>query len=111
MSRIIYGLHPVKEAIRAGRVHALYIAEGEGDSPQIKSVRQSLAGTEISAEERSRAALDELAAGGVHQGVVAISGEYPYASVEQILAISRKANRPALVLVLDGVTDPQNLGA
>ncbi len=43
--------------------------------------------------------------------MVAISGEYPYASVEQILAISHKAKRPALVLVLDGVTDPQNLGA
>ncbi len=109
MPRIIYGIHPVQEALRAGRVQALFVEEG--DSPQLKPVRQAAAAADITVEERTRAALDLLAGGALHQGVVVVSGEYPYASLEQILAISRKASRPALILVLDGVTDPQNLGA
>jgi 23S rRNA (guanosine2251-2'-O)-methyltransferase len=60
---------------------------------------------------RPRAGLDELAKGGVHQGVVAVVGEYNYAQLDELLALAKKSGRPPLVLVLDSVQDPQNLGA
>jgi 23S rRNA (guanosine2251-2'-O)-methyltransferase len=47
----------------------------------------------------------------VHQGVVAITGEYPYAQLDEILNVAGRAGVPPLVLVLDSVQDPQNLGA
>jgi 23S rRNA (guanosine2251-2'-O)-methyltransferase len=53
-----------------------------------------------------RARIEELARGGVHQGVVARVGPYPYADPGEILAVS-----DPLILVLDSITDPRNLGA
>src|SRR5215210_8868112 len=50
--------------------------------------------------------VDELARGGVHQGVVARVESYPYSGLEEILA-----SPEPLILILDGVTDPRNLGA
>jgi 23S rRNA (guanosine2251-2'-O)-methyltransferase len=112
MHRIVYGVRPVEEALRARRVHALFIAEGQEDDSRgaMKGVLDAakLANTQPMA--RAKAALDALAKGGVHQGVVAITGEYPYSSVEQILAVDR-GGRPPLILVLDGLQDPQNFGA
>ncbi len=113
MARLVYGVRPVEEALRAKRVQALFVADGIEDDKQ-GAAQGVLAAAKLAGVQpvaHSRAALDELCKGGVHQGVVAVTGEYPYASVEQILVAAEKAGRPALVLVLDGVQDPQNLGA
>ena len=99
---ILYGRNPVREALRGprrvGRVWATQAAEKE------QWLRELAAGIEI-----SRATPDELAslAGtGDHQGVAAETAEYQYADAKQLL-------RPddALVLVLDEIQDPHNLGA
>jgi len=112
MSRVVYGVRPVEEALRARRVHALFIAEGLEDDERgpIKAVLDAAKLAAVPPMPRAKAALDALAKGGVHQGVLAITGEYPYATVEQILTAER-GNRPPLVLVLDGLQDPQNFGA
>ena len=113
MARVVYGVRPVEEALRAKRVHALFVADGVEDDPK-GAAQAVLAAAKVAGVHpvaRDRAALDELAKGGVHQGVLAITGDYPYASVEQILVAAEKAGRPPLVLVLDGIQDPQNLGA
>jgi 23S rRNA (guanosine2251-2'-O)-methyltransferase len=65
----------------------------------------------VTAVPRARVALDALARGGAHQGVVAIAGEYPYADLEDRLGSAQQAGKPPLLLVLDSVQDPQNLGA
>jgi len=58
-----------------------------------------------------RQALDRLVLSGRHQGVVALAGAKAYAEPEDILQTARDRNQPALVILLDGVEDPHNLGA
>jgi 23S rRNA (guanosine2251-2'-O)-methyltransferase len=100
VQEIIYGLRPVVEALKSRRRRVLEVLDATGD----RSVREAAGGLPIKKVPRSR--VDELARGGVHQGVVARAEPYPYSGLEEIVA----APEP-LVLVLDGVTDPRNLGA
>jgi 23S rRNA (guanosine2251-2'-O)-methyltransferase len=100
-SRFIFGIHPVLEALvsRKREVVAVYTSEDPVER-QAKNVGAPC-------ERKTRAELDEIAGRGArHQGAIAIVGEYPYVEAESLLEPA-----PALVLVLDGVTDPQNLGA
>jgi 23S rRNA (guanosine2251-2'-O)-methyltransferase len=110
--RIVYGVRPVEEALRSGHVHALFIAEGQDDARgPMKGVLDAAKIAGVQPVSRAKSALDALTKNGVHQSVVAIGGDYPYANVEQILEVAKAAAKPPLVLVLDGITDPQNLGA
>jgi 23S rRNA (guanosine2251-2'-O)-methyltransferase len=109
MARVVYGLHPVGEALRAGRVQVLFVAEGDS-GPGLRSVATAAHKAGVEPIPRARLALDALAKGGVHQGAVAITGDYPYSTVEQILGAAAVSGRSPLVLVLDGIQDPQNLG-
>ncbi len=69
-----------------------------------RSVRDAADGVPVKKVPRAR--VEELARGGVHQGVVARVEPYPYSGLEEIVSVPEP-----LVLVLDGVTDPRNLGA
>jgi 23S rRNA (guanosine2251-2'-O)-methyltransferase len=53
----------------------------------------------------------DLAPDAVHQGIVAIAGRFRYATLEDLLAAAKAAGQPALIVLLDGITDPHNLGA
>ena len=103
---IIYGINPVLEALRAGRVKELRIGD-RGD----ERMRQLLA---LAAERDVRVrrvpadALDRDARHGVHQGVVADVENPADYSVEDLV---RVAEGPPLIVVLDGIEDPHNLGA
>ncbi len=99
---IIYGLRPVVEALRSKRreVHEVL------DSAEYKEISSEAAVRGVPVKRVPRNRVEELARGGVHQGVAARVGSYPYSGLEEMLA----APDP-LVLVLDGVTDPRNLGA
>ena len=103
---IIYGINPVLEALRAGRVTALRLSSRADDR---------VAGLVRLAEERgvplrrvAAADLDRAARGGVHQGVVADVRASERLSVEDLLA---EAGAAPLIVVLDGIEDPHNLGA
>lgn len=99
---IIYGVRPVVEALKGGRrkVFKVLDAVGEGEVAEAASAR----GVEVKRTSRQR--VEDLARGGVHQGVVARVEPYPYSSLEEILAPPEP-----LVVSLDGITDPRNLGA
>ncbi len=99
---IIYGLRPVVEALRSKRREVHEILDSVGD----KEISSEAAARGMPVKRVPRNRVEELARGGVHQGVVARVGPYPYSGLEEILA----APDP-LVVVLDGVTDPRNLGA
>ena len=99
---IIYGVRPVVEALKGGRRKVFGVLDAVGDEEV--AVAASARGVDV--ERTSRQRVEDLARGGVHQGVVARVEPYPYSSLGEILA------RPdPLVVILDGVTDPRNLGA
>jgi len=62
-------------------------------------------------QEVDRAKLDAMSELGHHQGVIALCPAIPYSSIEDMLAIAKERNEPPFIIVLDGVTDPHNLGA
>ncbi|HYS26597.1 MAG TPA: 23S rRNA (guanosine(2251)-2'-O)-methyltransferase RlmB [Vicinamibacterales bacterium] len=103
---IIYGINPVIEALRAGRVKELRVGDRADD--RLKQLL-ALAGERGVRVRRVPAdALERESRRGVHQGVVA---EVEKADDHSIDEIVRGAIGPALVVVLDGVEDPHNLGA
>ena len=111
MSRFVYGVNPVLEALRAHPkdvVRVLLERGREGRRSQ-GADRVALAAGEagVRVEDVPHGELAQRSRSGVHQGVGAELTEFRYAELEDVL----DAASPAFLLVLDGVTDPQNLGA
>jgi 23S rRNA (guanosine2251-2'-O)-methyltransferase len=103
---IVYGINPVLEALRAGRVKALRI--GIRDDDRMRELLAFASTHGITPERVSNDVLSRQAKGGVHQGVVADVDE---ASRHDIADLVRGARAAPLILVLDGIEDPHNLGA
>ncbi|OFW50589.1 MAG: 23S rRNA (guanosine(2251)-2'-O)-methyltransferase RlmB [Acidobacteria bacterium RIFCSPLOWO2_12_FULL_68_19] len=103
---IIYGINAVLEALRAGRVRELRVGAREGGRMQEVL---SLAGERgVRVRRVPPEALDRDARHGVHQGVVAIIEHARDYALDELL---RGAGGPPLLIVLDGIEDPHNLGA
>jgi 23S rRNA (guanosine2251-2'-O)-methyltransferase len=110
--RVVFGVRPVEELCRARArgVAVVYVAEGH-TSRELDEVIAVAKDRAIAVEIRPRSVIAALAGAGTHQGVVAIAGEYRYSEVGEILAASEAAGQTPLLLLLDGITDPHNLGA
>jgi 23S rRNA (guanosine2251-2'-O)-methyltransferase len=111
--RVVFGVRPVEELCRARprEVAVVYVAEGHkpGEMDRVIGVAKD---RRITVEVRPRALVAELAGrGATHQGIVALVGSYRYAKVDDILAAAEAGPTAPLVLLLDGITDPHNLGA
>lgn len=112
MRETLYGRNAVCESLRAGRrkPYKLILAEGvrqTGIVGQIVSLAER-AGVAVQRTERRN--LDQL--GNInHQSVVLETSEYPYSSLDNILALARSRGEPPLLLLLDLLKDPQNLGS
>ncbi len=109
----MYGLNPVRELLRAGAegLSELWLAEGgERERAFAELVRL---GREAGAKVRlaPRARLDRIAGTPRHQGVGAVVADYRYRELEDLLEAARARGGPPLLVALDGVEDPQNLGA
>ena len=99
---VIYGIRPVIEALRSSRREVFEVLDAAGN----REVSEAAAAFGVSVRKAPRARVEELARGGAHQGVVARVGPYPYVHLDELLA-----SPDPLLVVLDGVTDPRNLGA
>jgi len=114
VSRIVYGIRPVEELCRARPrdVSVVYVADGHR-SPEMDRLIAAARDRAVAVELRPRRDVAELAGAAAHQGVVAVAGPYAYAELAEILAAGDAGARedPPLLLLLDGVTDPHNLGA
>jgi 23S rRNA (guanosine2251-2'-O)-methyltransferase len=111
-TRVVFGIRPVEELCRAHPrgVAVVYVAEG-AHSPELEQALGVARERGIAVEVRPRRLVAALAGSGVHQGIVAVAGEYRYAEMGEILAAIAASGEPALLLLLDGITDPHNLGA
>jgi len=111
--RTVYGVNPVRELLRAGGegVHELWLASGAERERAFGELARRA--SELGAKVRNapRQKLDRLAGTDRHQGVVALVSEYRYRDLEELLALAGAAGEPPLLVVLDGIEDPQNLGA
>ncbi|MBF7082832.1 23S rRNA (guanosine(2251)-2'-O)-methyltransferase RlmB [Desulfallas sp. Bu1-1] len=109
MEETIAGRNPVCEALRAGRpINKIYIARGLKPAT-VAEITGLARESRVPVQKVEKHYLDRLAPGAAHQGIVARVAPYEYADLDDILAAVRGAD-PLLVL-LDEVTDPHNLGA
>jgi 23S rRNA (guanosine2251-2'-O)-methyltransferase len=110
--RIIYGINPVKEALRAGSGINKLVVSRRTDERAIKDITNDAFRLNIIIERADKSRLDELAPDGKHQGVVLVMSEgFNYVELDDMLSAWRNTGERALILVLDSIEDPQNLGA
>jgi 23S rRNA (guanosine2251-2'-O)-methyltransferase len=105
---IVYGRNPVREALLAGtRLKRLVIAEGVQDDARMREILALAATQEVPVERAERHRLDDVAHTQAHQGVVGYVERRHYLELDDLL---RAAPEDAMLLLLDGIQDPQNLG-
>lgn len=103
---LIYGINPVLEALKAGRVTALKVTRRGGE--RLDEILRMAGARGLAVHRVDGAALDRAARGGVHQGVVA---EAVAAASYSVADLVSGASGPPLLVVLDGIEDPHNVGA
>jgi 23S rRNA (guanosine2251-2'-O)-methyltransferase len=108
----VAGRNSVVEALRAGiPVTGLYVATGTERDGRLREAFELAADRGVSLLEVSRVELDRMTGGAVHQGLAARIPPYEYAHPDDILEAAAGSGAPALIVALDSVTDPRNLGA
>jgi len=109
---VVAGRNPVVEALRAGiPAVALYLATALERDQRVDEIRKLAGDAEIPVLEASRGELDRLAGGAVHQGVALAARPFEYLHPDDLLRRAQEASSAPLLIALDGVTDPHNLGA
>ena len=110
--QIIYGVNPVKERLKTpdAGLRSVIIARGRTEEG-IRELIGLAAAAGIGVEYRERTDLDRLTGHRHHQGVVCLCVDHAYASLESLLSACRAVPGGGLLLILDGITDPQNLGS
>jgi 23S rRNA (guanosine2251-2'-O)-methyltransferase len=111
--RIVYGVNPVRELLRAGGegLAELWLADGGARGAALADLERLGRATGAKVRHAPRPKLDRLAGTDHHQGIVAVVADFRYAEIDDVLAAAQASGRPALLVVLDGVEDPRNLGA
>ena len=106
---LLAGRNPIREALKAGRdIEKLLVLKGEL-SGSAREIVQMAREAHIVVQEVEKVRLDELAHN--HQGLVAFASAYQYSTVEAMLEEAAAKNEDPFLILLDGVTDPHNLGA
>ena len=108
-SNLLVGRNPIREALKAGRdMEKLLVAKGEliGSAHEIVAMARE---QKVIVQEVDRAHLDAMAPG--HQGLIAVVSAYAYKTVDDMLALAKERGEEPFLVILDGVTDPHNLGA
>jgi 23S rRNA (guanosine2251-2'-O)-methyltransferase len=107
---LLYGLHAVREALKAGTRPLQRVLVIRTDK-QFSDLVQLARSRHVPVHVEPVASLDRLVPAGKHQGIVAFAAAKAYGTEEAILARAAARNEPPLLVILDGVEDPHNLGA
>ena len=102
------GINAVSEALRSGRRLERVLVVRGGKNPRLQAIIDACRQAGVPVRFEPRGALDRFVGGKNHQGVAAIGSAATYAKLNEVL---EKLAEPGLIVVLDGVEDPRNLGA
>ena len=110
--QIIYGINPVMEAFRHGSINIekVVVAPGRGGEP-LRKILNLAREKDIPVEFKDRTYIDRLAGNKSHQGIIGLCKAFSNASVDEVVAHRHESFKNDLILILDGITDPQNLGS
>ncbi len=111
MNHLIYGIHPVEEALKSNLPIQKLLVGTEKPSPPLQDLLKLARKKEIPVVFTTRDFLDQVTRRGVHQNIAAALETYYYEDLEEILSRWRRGGSKALILILDGIQDPQNLGS
>jgi len=109
IDNILTGRNPIREALKSGRdIEKLMVAKGDlsGTAREIVAMAHE---NHVPVQMVERIRLDEIAKN--HQGMVAFASAYEYADVDDMLSVAADRGEDPFLIILDGVTDPHNLGA
>jgi len=110
-TRIVYGRNPVKELVENSKnIDRLVVKRGEKDG-SINVIISLARSKGIAITEADTKKLDMYSSGGKHQGVIAFLTPIEFLTLDQLLASTSESGLDPFYLILDGVEDPQNLGA
>ena len=109
---VLVGRNPVVEALRAGvPASALYVQQYVDTDDRVREALTIAADTGMPLLEVTRIELDRMSGGAAHQGLLLTVPAYDYLDPNDLLERAIESGTPALIVALDGVTDPRNLGA
>jgi len=110
--QVIYGINPLLEVFfsHPEMLEKVVVADKRGGN-EVRKILKLAAEHGIPVEFGGRERVENLAPRQVHQGVAAICREHAYATVDEVIAHRHKKSKYDLVVLLDSVTDPQNLGS
>lgn len=112
MIEVLYGRNAVREALRARRreLHRLRVSSGVQETGVIAEIIKLAGRASVPLERVERQVLDRQLRDVNHQGVALEVGAYPYVELEDCLALAAERKETALLLLLDHLQDPQNIG-
>jgi len=106
---LLSGRNPIREALKSGRdIEKLLVARGEL-SGSAREIVQMAKERRIPVQEVDRTRLDAITHN--HQGMLAFASAYQYSTVEAMLELAQERGEEPFLILLDGITDPHNLGA
>ncbi|HGA2481376.1 TPA: 23S rRNA (guanosine(2251)-2'-O)-methyltransferase RlmB [Streptococcus agalactiae] len=108
-SDLVYGLHAVTESLRANAGNKLYLQD-DLRGKNVDKVKALATEKKVSISWTPKKTLSDMTNGGVHQGFVLKVSEFAYADLSEIMTKAENEENP-LILILDGLTDPHNLGS
>jgi 23S rRNA (guanosine2251-2'-O)-methyltransferase len=111
LARFICGINPVLEALRARPDQIEELLLLPGDHRRLEEVEGLARAAGVKIQSGSHERLTRLSEGASHQGVVARVNDFKYAELLDLTERAREAGRVPLIVLLDGVSDPHNLGA
>jgi 23S rRNA (guanosine2251-2'-O)-methyltransferase len=112
VDEVVAGRNPVVEALRASvPARTLVVAAGLDHDDRVAEALATAAAQRIPVREVGRTEIDRLAGGASHQGLALVVAPYEYAHPDDLLRRAFEHPEPPLLVALDGVTDPRNLGA
>ncbi len=107
----VIGRNAVSELLKSGRaIDKLYIKKGERTG-SITTIAATAIARSVPIIELEGTKLDKMACGAVHQGVIASAAMKEYAEIDDMLALAEQRGEKPLLILADGIEDPQNLGA